>query len=134
MNPTHNPYAHILRAIADGLDIQFRWMNGDYGDVRAEDVLKAIGEGKAARPEDFRVKPPTIKINGYSVPAPLRVEPAPWADYWRVDLVWLSDNALPRSWDGSKEAKKALEHGLIHLTREAATKHATALLSFTTSK
>lgn len=82
-----------------------------------------------------KVAPRFITINGFEVPEPVR-EPLEMGEkYWLVliapyqhpsptlckDYLWASDD-FDRLW---------LERGLIHRAKEAAEKHAQALLSFT---
>jgi len=79
---------------------------------------------------DYRRKPRTININGFEIPEPVR---------WRLcdgDQYFIPDPTCRNLfhyifWDGCMTDIHRLKCGLIHLTRDAATKHAKALLSFT---
>lgn len=126
-----HPYAEILRAIADGHQIQFRRMDGKLEEVPANNVLKIIGECRAARPNDFSIKPRTITINGHEVPEPLRVMPPDgtevfWPSFVSDDLV-AYHVALLRD----QTICNLLRIGMLHSNHEAAAAHAQALLSFT---
>lgn len=80
----------------------------------------------------FRIKPETITINGHEVPCPVREPLGAGQGFWLADTThtclcaWYawSSTTLYRSW---------LDLGLIHSTKEAASAHAEALLSFTRS-
>lgn len=76
---------------------------------------------------NYRLKPRTININGFEVPEPVRVAPNEGTLYFVLELPDVFEN----HWNGVPEEISWLQAGLIHLTREAAEKHAEALLSFT---
>lgn len=129
-----HPYAHVLHAIAEGREIQFRWPNGEIEDVPIAEVLMVIVGGKAAAPDEFLVKPLTITINGFKVPEPLReMPPDGTVVYWpnfhyttrRSSVVGSCPNA------SGPDLAAMLRCGLLHLTQEAARAHAQALISFT---
>jgi hypothetical protein len=78
------------------------------------------------------IAPATININGYEVPEPLRTAPEPGSRYYvastGVDIPsryeWLDDDV----------DYLYLARGIVHLTKEDASLHAKALLSFTEAK
>ena len=86
---------------------------------------------------EYRRKPPApkfIDINGFKVPEPMRVAPADRAKYWMPLLDRLGmQNTQESKWDGDVVDEFRLADGIIHLAKEAAELHATALLSFTKS-
>ena len=72
----------------------------------------------------------TININGHEVPLPEREAPQAGTKYFsplfaRVGGVW------SYKWTGGVSDKLLLSAGMVHLTEEAAEKHAEALASFT---
>ena len=77
-------------------------------------------------------KPKThIVINGFDVPEPER-EPLPNdTTYYVPDLY--NGGAWGYEWDNGEVDHRLLNSGLIHLTKEAATAHAKALISLTKS-
>lgn len=78
----------------------------------------------------YRRKPRTITINGYEVPEPVQSMLDDGAVYYVPDLG--EENLTWKThWDGSEYDKQCFDRGLIHPTKEAATVHAEALLSFT---
>lgn len=79
---------------------------------------------------EYRRKPRTITINGHEVPEPVREPLEDGQGYFLLDIT-RGDFADKFFWTGGRIDKKWLEHGLIHLTEEAAKAHAEALLSFT---
>lgn len=72
----------------------------------------------------------TIKINGHDVRAPERTAPPDGTRYW-VPQITAADLPTSYSWDSDHLDARYLSRGLVHLTEEAATAHAKALLSFT---
>ena len=78
-------------------------------------------------------KPSTITINGIDVPAPEVVPPAVGTRYWWPYL-FESRMVACSSWNNDVFDVRALARGIIHLTEDAAIKHAEALLSFTTKE
>ena len=67
---TQHPYAEILRAIADGKEIEWLDCDGVWSSQEANEALSEIADTLLA-PESYRVKPETININGIEVPKPL---------------------------------------------------------------
>lgn len=121
-----HPYAHILRAIADGETIQLKaegaWINKD-----PATVLALISSG-AYTQEGIRVKPHTIEINGCAVPEPLRTPPEVGRVVYAVDLLAQKSTAT-FGWTGSNDDRVLLQRGILHLTKEACRAHAHALIS-----
>lgn len=67
-----HPYSEILHAIADGKEIQARQSNGwkDTGDYSVFNAVLMTNKKDALQPEDYRIKPATITINGVECEAP----------------------------------------------------------------
>ena len=123
-------YAEIYRALADGKIIQYLCADGNWIDKDDEDdVLRLILAG--VQPRFLRIKPATIKINGFEVPEPMRVEPQFHSVYWTPYVYSLNELACAWTWIGSESEKERLRKGICHTTKEAAEAHAKALLSFT---
>ena len=78
---------------------------------------------------NWKIKPKTININGFEVPEPVR-EPLSIGDEYFTPTV-LGDKACQINWRNDGNCMKRLKNGLVHLTKEAATLHSKALLSFT---
>ena len=83
---TPHPNADLLRAIADGKQMQeldFTGINhpGNWCDCDADRALNRISRGVE---QYVRIKPETVTINGIECPAPMRVAPAaqPPAGIW----------------------------------------------------
>lgn len=129
--PTPHPYAHILRAIAEGTTIQIRRIADEdsWFDLPSNDVLSMIADG-TYKQQGLRVKP--LIINGHHVTEPERKPPPHGAAYWLADIVSsdLSDMS-EFTWQGNAVDHQWLDRGLIHLTKEAALIHAKALISLT---
>ncbi len=129
MTKQEHPYAEILRAIADGEDIQYQ--DGEWFDVSHTDTLCFI-HTETLQPKEMRVKPQTIGINDIDVPIPVRNAPIKGSTYYvpsfraeRVEqLLWWNDEI----------DKMYLQRGFVHDTAEAAKCHALALMSFTVLK
>ncbi|MGL5225803.1 MAG: hypothetical protein ACRC8Q_10865 [Aeromonas sp.] len=110
----------IVKAGAQGEETQHSEINGE----RRKVILKPIDAGTG-----YRIKPKTIKINGFEVPEPVR-EPLNIGDSFYVANI-LTDGKCRLKWEGHEWDMEWLENGLIHLTKDAANTHAKALLSFT---
>lgn len=78
----------------------------------------------------YRRKPQTININGYEVPEPLREAPSEGTIVYYPNLYSLCLVNCNNFFDTSFY-RRLLNLGVLHSTREAAKKHARALLSFT---
>ena len=79
---------------------------------------------------EFRVKPRTISINGIEVPAPEQQALDAGTVYYSPYLLH-EDLFEAFYWRDDDVDKRTLSRGLVHLTKEAAVRHAKALLSFT---
>jgi hypothetical protein len=77
-----------------------------------------------------RMKPKTILINGFEVPEPERKSLDDGSKYYFPSMEDKSMSVYS-IWQEDYLDKCRLSRGLIHLTKEAATTHAKALLSFT---
>lgn len=130
---TPHPYADILRAIADGHEIEYsadsqsRWVGRSH-----KNVLKMLSFEHSAvpAPEQFRIKPRTIRIGEFDVPEPLRVAPDYGSYYWSPNP-WLESGVDQILWDDDDQDVRALSAGWCHSTYEAAEQHARALFSLT---
>lgn len=78
---------------------------------------------------DWKILPKTININGVEVPEPERKLLAIQQIYYFASLD--TDEVRVQHWYDSYYDHMWLNRGLIHLTKEAATIHRDALLSFT---
>jgi hypothetical protein len=83
----------------------------------------------------YRRKTQTININGHEVPEPYRGEMQIGQPYYTPDLYNCGtdyyDVYHDRQWENGIYDNVAMKNGLLHLTEDAAIKHAEALLSFT---
>ena len=121
---TH-PQADILRAIADGEDIEAFRREEWFGITRMT-ALRYIYDGIVP----LRIKPKVISINGIEVPEPMREEPEFNTEYWVADPV-AAGGAVDFTWQNVAADERWLSLGICHLTKEAAAIHVNALLSFT---
>ena len=116
---TH-PYSIILKAVAEGKTIQALEANVDpdipsvWTDITAEEALAAV-TAETYAPEDMRVKPDTVVINGYEVLAPLREAPTWGTEYYYASL---SKTALKIVWVGSAMDYNFLDMGVVFLSKE----------------
>lgn len=122
-----HPYADFLRALADGVPLDEFLSNGRehyFTERQLFEIMKGYLGYTITR------KPPPQKthvINGFEVPAPETEPLNSGQTYWtphplRVD--WRDSY----EWDGESVDQRALERGLIHLTREAAVANAKAMV------
>lgn len=127
-----HPYAELLRAIADGEEIEC-------ADTRSVPVSWFLTSSQLALTQityntrlKFRIKPKTIRIGEYDVPEPMRVEPEEDAEFF-LPAVLSPRKYVPRRWAGHPDQCEYLAAGLCHSTAEAAELHAKALISLTSS-
>ncbi len=73
---------------------------------------------------------PTININGYEVPMPEREAPQDGTEYFFPSFQQ-DGGVYSYTWAGDVYDHRLLSAGMVHLTEEAAKKHAEALASFT---
>lgn len=130
MTTNTHPYAEILRAIADGHQVQWQDPTGRWRDQTVCTTLHEISS-ESYGPDRYRIKPRTININGHEVPEPLRAMPKAgtkvfWPSFVSDDLV---EHAVASLRD--QTICNLLRIGMLHSNHEAAVAHAQALLSFT---
>lgn len=123
-------YAHILRAIADGEQIEVLeyYLEGStlphpqWVKKPTPEVLQDIAHQKS--PKQFRVasNKKTISINGYEFPEPEQVAPEVGVPYYYPNLSDYLQYSL-RVWTESDMDKYLLQQRLVHLTKEAAIQH-----------
>lgn len=127
---TH-PYSIILKAVAEGKTVQFLEANVDpalpgvWTDITAEAALTAIAVETYA-PEDMRVKPDTVIINGHEVLAPLREAPACGTEYYPVSR---SKTPIKHIWTGRIVDYNFLDMGVVFLSKEDAAAYVKALFN-----
>lgn len=124
-----HPQAEILRAIADGEDIE-AFYDGGWHYVKPVSAIKYLGGDMYP----LRIKPKVININGIEVPEPMReMPPEGTSVYWPGFGPDSGDTHTESADVGCYPAMLPylLRKGLLHLTEEAAAIHAKALLSFT---
>lgn len=80
---------------------------------------------------EYRRKPRTVNINGFEVPEPVRSPLERGTKYFSPAIDHDSKLCITSKWGNFSPDYIALNRGLIHLSEEAAIKHAEALLSFT---
>ena len=128
---TPHPQADILRAIADGEELEQAYdQEPKWRAVDSTTVLDWITNDplKDYTPY-FRIKPKVININGIEVPKPMRETPKDDVSFWLADPT-NQTGVCEFKWHPCSTHKGWLEAGLCHPTKEAATIHANALRSF----
>ena len=126
-----HPYSTILKAVAEGKTIQVLEANVDpdlpsvWIDITADDALADVSDESYA-PEDMRVKPDTVVINGYEVLAPLREAPACGTEYYHITR---SKTSLKYVWHNSAMDYNFLDMGVVFLSKEDAAAFAKALFN-----
>lgn len=121
-----HPHADLMAKAAEIAKTDQYWyrhfqvfLNDNWSDPSSEFKFYSGGE--------YRLKPLFIDINGHQVPEPVRELPN------NDDLLWIADITQPTAtqlmWTGHPSDILMLERGILHLTKEAAEAHITALLS-----
>lgn len=81
----------------------------------------------------YRIKPKTIKVNGFDVPEPMRVALVAGSTYWVVSLV-KAEMCVSYTWYNDRQDSLYLSRGICHTTAEAAVAHAKAMLGINPNK
>lgn len=124
---SQHPYAEILRAIADGKEVQWQCDSGYWINQGAASTLEEISNEEL--PADrYRIKPRTINMNGREVPEPVREAPKRDKHYF-VPGVAEEHFYRETTWSDDRFDHLRLQRGIIHLTRDAAIAHAKAMLN-----
>ena len=127
---TH-PYSTILKAVAEGKTVQSLEANVDpnipgvWTDITAEAALAAV-TAETYVPEDMRVKPDTVIINGHEVLAPLREAPTCGTEYYHVTR---SKIYVKYVWRNSAMDYNFLDMGVVFLSKEDATAYVKAVFN-----
>ena len=127
---TH-PYSTILKAVAEGKTIQALEANVDpdlpsvWTDIAAEEALAAALEETYA-PEDLRVKPDTVVINGHEVIAPAREVLSCGTEYYHVSR---SNTFTKYVWRNSVMDYNFLDMGVVFLSKEDAAAYVKAMFN-----
>lgn len=130
-----HPYAEILHAIADGKQIQYRDDLGCWVNTHERAIITELHNGRGL--DRYRVKPPTILINGIEVPAPLREIPEKmngvvlYHPAFLAGRFELESMLVGQTIAGSIFSNNLLRLGILHKTFDATLAHAKALISFT---
>lgn len=127
---TH-PYSIILKAVAEGKTVQTLETDVDldilgvWTDITAEEALIDV-TAETYAPEDMRVKPDTVIINGHEVLAPLREAPACGTEYYNASR---SKTSLKYVWRNSAMDYNFLDMGVVFLSKEDAAAYVKALFN-----
>lgn len=127
---TH-PYSTILKAVAEGKAVQVLEANVDpdlpsvWIDITADDALADISE-ETYTPEDMRVKPDTVIINGHEVLAPLREAPTCGTEYYHASR---SKSFTKYVWRNSVMDYNFLDMGVVFLSKEDAAAYVKAMFN-----
>lgn len=127
---TEHKYAQVLRWIADGESIQVKTNRGVFVDLdesQVQGTLRNIGGGLCVEPEDFRLKPRTITVNGREIVAGEREALQPAESYFVADPT-AYEYFVSYCWSAHPVNLDHLARGLVHLTKENAIAHAKAML------
>ena len=127
---TH-PYSTILKAVAEGKTIQALEANVDpvlpgvWTGITAEVALASVSTATYT-PEDMRVKPDTVIINGHEVLAPLREAPTCGTEYYHVSR---SKTFTKYVWRNSVMDYNFLDMGVVFLSKEDAAAYVKAMFN-----
>ena len=123
----------VVQAGAEGVDIQVSAGDGNWH-------KKGEKERSFCAGFKYRIKPRTIKVNGFDVPEPMSERPKEGDVIYVVTLYSPTGeqaSSMPHSgsrWCNSGNQNFWLNHGLIHATKEAAIAHAKAMIGIDPNK
>lgn len=109
----------------DGEQIQYKACSVEWENFNGITETATVVFSDAA---EYRLKPRTIMIGDMEVPAPETEAPDDGVRYYFFSSYGseITDNVC---WRGDAMDIRMLKHGLVHLTEEAATAHARALIA-----
>lgn len=108
------------------------WRGWEYRctDMPGSDWKQCVDHPRWNALHEYRRAPRTIRIGDREVPEPLREAPAVGTKYWVLHLLCSSPkHASSFKWTDHENDRLWLASGLVHLTAEAATAHAEALIA-----
>ncbi|MEX9770835.1 hypothetical protein WEU31_13960 [Morganella morganii] len=123
-----HPHADLMAKAAEIARTDQYWQRHFEEKFHSTDKWNPMSDAFFQTHREYRLKPRTIDINGHQVPEPVREPLKIGQEYWRVSIPHSVDTF---EWEDDDRDNLCLELGLIHLTREAAEAHKSALLSFT---
>ena len=124
---TPHPQAHLLRAIADGRQMQGRLPEDgcDWFDIYPDQAIGAIASDYSMK---VRIKPDTVLINGIECPAPMRVEPEQGSLYY-APTPTREVKFTPWGWSNDASDRRFFAEGLCFATAEDAAAAARAMIA-----
>lgn len=128
---TEHKYAQVLRWIADGESVEWRFDNSEWEPLMNANItthtlglfLKDQWDGGY----EFRLKPRTVTVNGREIAAGAKKPPRSKTTCYLPQL-YLDGLVSSFTWSGSISNISAMKKGLVHLDRENAIAHAKAML------
>ena len=118
----------IVQAAADGEQCQYNSRKDGSGEWF--DMTKC---GMFMHEMKYRIKPRTIKVNGFDVPEPMREAPKKGTEYFVAHL-GASHMHGRATWNDDGIDLCYLQRGICHATKEAAIAHANAMLGIDQNK
>jgi len=132
--PAGNPHAAlILQYAQDWIETDKPWELWE-SFVPGFQWIPLVDHPKWFESHQYRRKPRTIKIGDCEIQAPERVAPADGTTCWTVAISCGKFIREGFEWDGNSTQKTLLVSGLVHLTKESAEAHASALIALTSLK
>ena len=125
---TPHKHAEIIRAIADGLEVQFlSASNKDW--VTWEPSHSASPLNYTWADLKWRIKPRMIVCGKHSWPEPMREAPEDGCIFYIASPSWSVIPVNHFVWRGNRSDRIPLQRGMCHTTHEAAEQHARALIA-----
>jgi hypothetical protein len=113
-----------MEAMAKGEAVEIKGFGGEWETLYIPS-LSSVSE--------YRVKQKTIRIGDFDAPEPVRESLGVGDVYFMANIV-ATQLYQAASWDDNNFDNQLLKRGLVHLTAEAATLHAEALISLSAAK
>lgn len=120
---TPHKHAEILRAIADGLEVEC-FSNAKWVTYALDRCCPLTNSNL-----EWRIKPRMIVCGKHSWPEPMREAPADGCKFYIAAPSWSVIPVNHFVWCGNKSDRIPLERGMCHTTKEAAEQHARALIA-----
>ena len=124
---TPHPQADLLRAIADGRQMQGRLPEDgcDWFDIYPDQAIGAIASDYSMK---VRIKPDTVTINGIECPAPMTEVPEMGSCYY-APTPTCEAKFTPWGWSNDASDQRLFAEGLCFATAEDAAAAAWAMIA-----
>lgn len=120
----------VVQAAANGdvIEARFKGNSGEKNWIESQYDWECFG-----RSREYRIKPRTIKVNGFDVPKAITKKPKLGSSIFIANISAMDFYQLSE-WHDADQQNRALQRGLVHSAEESAIAHAKAMLGIDPNK